>query len=138
LGVILLGGADDVQRCTAVESLIQQEVPGTPIVNVAGKLTLLESAALLDRCAIVLTNDSGLMHLASARKRPLVAIFGSTVRQLGFAPWGEASRIVERPEVPCRPCTAIGRASCPRGHFRCMRDISGDDVVTAASSLVRI
>jgi heptosyltransferase-2 len=108
-----------------------------PVVNAAGRLSLLQSAALMDRCAVVLANDSGLMHVATARRRPLVAIFGSTVRQLGFAPYGRQSTVVERPEVLCRPCTGIGRERCPQGHFRCMLDISDDQVVAAASTLLR-
>jgi heptosyltransferase-2 len=120
-----------------VEAIIRTGSLGVPVVNAAGKLTLLQSAALLDRCAVVLTNDSGLMHVASARKRPLVAVFGSTVRRLGFAPYGHQSIVVERPEVLCRPCTGIGRARCPQGHFRCMLDISDDQVVAAASTLLR-
>jgi heptosyltransferase-2 len=136
-GVVLLGGPDDAARCGAVEAMIRAGSPGVPVVNAAGKLTLLQSAALMDNCAVVLTNDSGLMHVASARKRPLVAVFGSTVRQLGFAPYGRQSIVVERPEVPCRPCTGIGRTRCPQGHFRCMLDISDDQVVAAASTLLR-
>lgn len=136
-GVVLLGGPDDIERCGVVEARIRADAPGMPVANAAGKLTLLQSAALLDRCAVVLANDSGLMHVASARKRPLVAVFGSTVRQFGFAPYGRRSVVVERPEVLCRPCTGIGRARCPEGHFRCMLDISDDQVVAAASLLLR-
>lgn len=136
-GVVLLGGPDDVARCGAVEALLRAGSPGMPVVNAAGRLTLLQSAALMDRCAVVLANDSGLMHVATARRRPLVAVFGSTVRQLGFAPYGRQSIVVERSEVLCRPCTGIGRARCPQGHFRCMLDISDDQVVAAASTLLR-
>ena len=86
----------------------------------------------MDRCDVILTNDTGLMHLAASRRRPLVAVFGPTVRQLGFFPTGPASTVVEHPGLSCRPCTAIGRATCPRGHFRCMADIAESDVVAAA------
>lgn len=137
LGITLLGATADIPRCDDVEGMIRRQFPAARIVNATGKLTLLQSAALMDRCAVILTNDSGLMHVASARKRPLVAIFGSTSGQLGFTPYGASSLVVERHDVPCRPCTAIGRASCPKGHFRCMRDISGEQVVAAATSILR-
>jgi heptosyltransferase-2 len=65
-----------------------------------------------------------------------VAVFGPTVRQFGFFPSGAESRVVEREGLPCRPCTAIGRNTCPLGHFRCMQDIHEPDVLTAARALL--
>ena len=76
------------------------------------------------------------MHLARARQVPVVAIFGSTVRELGFAPTGDAVRIVERMDVECRPCSHIGRDSCPKGHFDCMQLITPDDVLEAMTELM--
>lgn len=88
-----------------------------------GELTLLETAAALSQCDVALTMDSGLMHIATARRVPVVAIFGSTVRQFGFFPYNAQARVVEASDVECRPCSHIGRSSCPKGHFRCMREI---------------
>lgn len=134
-GVLLLGGPEDVELCSTVEQEIRRQRRQITIVNSAGRLSLMQSAALMDRCTVVLVNDSGLMHVAAARRRPVVAVFGSTVRQFGFAPSGTHSIVVERPEVRCRPCTHIGRPMCPEGHFRCMNDITVDQVVRAANSL---
>jgi lipopolysaccharide heptosyltransferase II len=89
-------------------------------------------AALMSRCARVVSNDSGLMHLAAARGRPVVAIFGGTVPELGFAPVGEGHTVLVH-RVPCQPCSLHGLAQCPKGHFRCMKEITVDGVLEAAT-----
>lgn len=87
-------------------------------------------AGVLSRCSGAVAADSGLMHVAAARGLEVVAIFGSTAPELGFAPAGEGHRVLCRHE-PCQPCTLHGRPSCPRGHFRCMREIHAEDVASA-------
>jgi heptosyltransferase-2 len=108
---------------------VHSTAPDAPIVNAAGRLSLTETAALVDRCSVVLSNDSGLMHIAAARKRGLVALFGPTVRELGFFPYGTESIVLEKTELSCRPCTHIGGPSCPKKHYRCMNDIEPHHVV---------
>jgi heptosyltransferase-2 len=83
--------------------------------------------ALLSRARGALTSDSGLMHLAAARGLEVVAMFGSTAPELGFAPAGEGHQVLCRHE-PCQPCTLHGRERCPRGHFRCMIELRPDAV----------
>jgi len=85
--------------------------------------TIERAAALLGACTLAVTHDSGLMHLAAAMGRSVVAIFGSTSPVLGFAPSGEGHAVLCR-ELSCQPCTVHGRETCPRGHFRCMREIT--------------
>jgi ADP-heptose:LPS heptosyltransferase len=87
-------------------------------------------AALLSRCAAAVSNDSGLMHAAAARGLRVVALFGSTVPELGFAPAGEGHVLLRRRE-PCQPCALHGRAACPKRHFRCLREIGAEEVVRA-------
>jgi heptosyltransferase-2 len=87
-------------------------------------------AALLPYCALAVTNDSGLMHVAAARGLRVVAMFGSTSPVLGFAPAGEGHEVLCRNE-PCQPCTLHGREKCPLGHFRCMQLLSPDEVEAA-------
>ena len=106
-------------------------------MNLAGKLNLCETAAMMDKCSVVVTNDSGLMHIAAARKRNVVAIFGPTVKEFGFFPIGTRSVVVENTELDCRPCTHIGLPSCPKGHFKCMNEISTEQVVTSANALLQ-
>ena len=89
---------------------------------------LARMAALLSRCRSAVSHDSGLMHLAAARGLKLVALFGSTAPQLGFAPAGPGHVVLCRHE-PCQPCTLHGRARCPRGHFRCMLGIEPAQVI---------
>ena len=88
-------------------------------------------AALLSRCATAVAGDTGLMHVAAARGLRVVAIFGSTAPELGFAPAGEGHAVLCRHE-PCQPCTLHGRERCPRGHFRCMVQLEPDSVAAAA------
>jgi len=134
--VMIFGGPDERARCESVASAIRVLSPGITVAVLAGNLTLLETAAAMDSCALVITNDSGLMHIAAARKRRVVALFGSTVKQFGFSPFRTTSRVVEQIDLPCRPCTHIGRERCPRGHFRCMTDTTVDQLVHAVEELL--
>ncbi len=137
-GVILFGSAAETDRCAGIVNRMASLAPSVPVVNAAGLLSLSETAAAMDRCRIIVTNDSGLMHIAAARKRRIAAIFGSTVRQFGFFPPPGTSVVLETHGLDCRPCTPIGRASCPRGHFRCMLDITPSRLVSVASALMNV
>jgi heptosyltransferase-2 len=135
--IALFGSGDDeVKRCAEIASMICSVNAETKIMNLAGRISLIETAAMMDNCSFVLTNDTGLMHIAAARKRKVVAIFGSTVRELGFFPFGTEHAVVENAELKCRPCSHIGLAKCPKGHFRCMNEILPSHVVSAANSLL--
>jgi len=136
-GIVLFGSAAEAERCTSVVERMASLAPSVAALSTAGMLSLAETAAAMDCCDVILTNDSGLMHIAAARKRKIVAVFGSTVRQFGFYPPAGQSIVVEEHDLGCRPCTPIGRASCPRGHFRCMLDIVPARVITAASALMQ-
>jgi lipopolysaccharide heptosyltransferase II len=129
--IVLLGAPDERDLCGEIAANITGET-----INLAGRTSLLESAAAIDACDVVVTNDSALAHVAAARKRPVVAIFGSTVQEFGFAPYGTQSVVVENEGLYCRPCTAIGRATCPEGHFRCMREVTVEMVMGAIYRLI--
>lgn len=136
--VLLFGsGETEKNRCQEIKSLIENESPGVLTLNLAGLLSLAETAAMMDRCSVVITNDSGLMHIAAARKRKVVAIFGPTVRELGFFPYGTTSAVIEDISLSCRPCTHIGLPECPKGHFKCMNDIQPVQVIDAARLLLK-
>ena len=83
----------------------------------------------------VVTGDTGLMHVAAARGIRVVAMFGSTSPVLGFAPAGEGHQVLCR-EEPCQPCTIHGREACPKGHFRCMRELKPAEVEAALATLL--
>lgn len=91
-------------------------------------------AAVLRRAAVVVAHDSGAMHLATAVGVPVVALFGPTVPAMGFAPYRAPSRVIER-TLACRPCSAFGGPVCPRGHHRCMIDITPEAVADAVAEL---
>lgn len=134
--ILIFGSSADTSKCDAIARTINSTSDRERATDVSGKLSLLESAAAMEFCDIVVTNDSGLMHIASAMKKKIVAIFGSTVREFGFFPSGRDSIVLERLGLPCRPCSHIGRSTCPEGHFKCMNDIPVEEVVRAAASLL--
>jgi heptosyltransferase-2 len=128
--IILLGGGDDIDRCSKIARMMNSDV-----INLCGMTTLLEASAILKLCKLLVTNDSGLMHIGSAMGTKIVAIFGSTVKEFGFFPHGTRNIVVEK-NLSCRPCSHIGRDRCPRGHFKCMTDIQVDDVFKACIKLL--
>ena len=133
LKIIMLGSEGDLEACLAVEQALDGRVEH---LNLAGALPLMSSAAAVDESSLLLTNDTGLMHIATAVKTPVVAVFGPTTSHLGYFPYrAKASRVVET-NLYCRPCTHNGRKRCPLMHFRCMRDIAPERVVTAATELL--
>ncbi len=135
--IILFGPREGTDTCGDIAQMINAEVGSTAAVSLAGMLSILEVAAALDHCTLVVSNDSGLMHLAAARKRKVVAVFGSTVKEFGFFPYGTESIVLERNGLSCRPCSHIGLERCPKGHFRCMKEIQAADAVAAAEQLLR-
>lgn len=119
----VIGSADD--QGLAEEILAVAEPEG---VNAAGRLSLLASAELIGRAAILVTNDSAPQHLASAMGTPTVAIFGPTVPEFGFGPLAPHSIVVGHAGLDCRPCDRHGPPACPLGHWNCMRELTADDV----------
>ena len=120
LPVYLLGGPPDAAACERLAQLAGR--PG--LVNLAGQLSLLASAALMRGAVLNYVNDSAPLHLCSAVDAPVCAIFCSTVPAFGFGPLSTFARVVEHPgPLACRPCGLHGHARCPLGHFRCAREI---------------
>jgi len=125
--VLLLGGKEDEPEAAKLLALMPESARSR-VRSLAGKATLMQSAALLERSAFVLCNDTGLMHIASAFGKKLFVIFGSSVRAFGFMPWKVDYELFETEGLKCRPCSHIGRSTCPQGHFRCMTDIPPERV----------
>jgi len=98
--------------------------------NLCGKLSFLQSAALMQGAAMNYTNDSAPLHTATAMRAPLIAVFCSTVPRFGFGPLVEGAHAVEHPgPLYCRPCGLHGRRACPEGHFKCALDIREEDLL---------
>lgn len=118
--IFLIGGPDDFELCES----IQHQFNDQNIHNLCGKLTLLQSAALMRKAKMNYVNDSGPLHLASSVNAPTTAFFCSTVPRFGFGPLAEDSQIVEVEEdLSCRPCGLHGYKQCPEGHFKCGNNI---------------
>lgn len=119
--VMLLGGKEDVEEA---EKIVQQVEGATEIYNACGKFSLNQSALLVQQAKLVVTNDTGLMHIAAAFKKPTISIWGNTIPQFGMSPYYGAKEIAnEKFEVKglsCRPCSKLGYNTCPKGHFNCM------------------
>jgi len=101
--------------------------------NLCGLTDVAEAAAVIEKAAIFVSNDSGLMHLAAALKRPQVALFGSTSPE-ATGPLNPRARVISR-NLPCSPCL---KRTCPQGHYRCLREISVEEVLTAALELAEV
>ncbi len=129
--VVVIGGPEDRDLA---ESLVRAAGPGRAH-NAAGQLPLRVSAALLESAAVLVTNDSAPLHLATATGTPIVAVFGPTVPAFGFGPRGLRDRVVEHPGLACRPCSKHGPQRCPLGHHRCMTEISVEMVLEAIRGL---
>ena len=132
----LFGGADERSDCAFVADEVSRRVSPDAVSNFAGEFSLLESAAAMEFCDVVVTNDSGLMHLAAAKQKKIVAVFGSTVKEFGFFPFGTDAIVIERKDLECRPCTHIGRKTCPKEHFKCMTEIPAGEVFVGIKSLL--
>lgn len=128
--VILLGGPDDVERAEEILSAISCQLSA---ISLVGKINLEQSASIVKKAKSVLTNDTGLMHIAAAFHKNIVSVWGNTVPELGMYPYlpneKEKCHIVECKDVKCRPCSKLGFKECPKRHFKCMMEIDSDTVV---------
>jgi heptosyltransferase II len=129
--VVVVGGPDDVALANAIAAAAPNRV-----VNAAGGLSLRESAALIQRAAVLVTNDSAPLHLATAVGTPIVALFGPTVPDFGFGPRRAGDVTLGHAGLSCRPCSRHGPPRCPLGHHRCMRELSVDAVLEAVANIV--
>lgn len=116
--VALFGGKSDRELCEE----ISKELPGS--IDLSTDDDILQLAKDMRQCKAVVCNDSGLMHTACAVKVPVVAIYGSTVKEFGFTPYGSKNFLLENNSLSCRPCSHIGKKKCPQKHFRCMLELT--------------
>ena len=126
--VILLGGPEDAEAGKEIAA-----VDDVKVYNACGKFRLNESADLVRKARLVVTNDTGLMHIAAAYMKPIVSMWGNTVPSFGMTPYyGDASAtdvVMQVNKLWCRPCSKIGYKKCPLGHFKCMEKIDPDEVL---------
>ncbi|MFW8599946.1 lipopolysaccharide heptosyltransferase II [Desulfobacterota bacterium M19] len=123
---IMVFGTDDDRQAAAV---IARRCKN--IIDLTGRTSLAEAMALIERCRVFVTNDSGLMHVAAALKTPLAAIFGST-NPVTTGPFSKNNIILRQP-LPCSPCM---ETHCRQNNFACMENIEVNDVLTAVGTLL--
>jgi len=138
--IVLLGDEHDREqgekianffaRTTAsepLENMLHKELNKKAVIyNACGKFNLNQSASLLRQASYVFTHDTGLMHIAAAFKKTIFCIWGNTIPMFGMYPYRTKFTVLENNKVSCRPCSKIGYARCPKGHFKCMKDIVFD------------
>jgi heptosyltransferase-2 len=125
--IILLGGKEDTDLG---DKIVANSTAN--IRNFCGKLSLNESAACLKLSKFVLTNDTGLMHIAAALQKPIFSFWGNTIPEFGMYPYYGISEtkqeIFQIENLKCRPCSKIGFEKCPHTHFKCMFKINSQEV----------
>ena len=128
--VLLLGGPEDAPVADRISASC-----GPLVLSMCGKISLNRSASLVQQARVVITHDTGLMHIAAAFRKKIISIWGNTVPKIGMYPYmpGDEinSIIIEVKGLKCRPCSKLGYDRCPRGHFKCMEGIEVDEVVSS-------
>lgn len=119
---ILLGGPEDTDKGKRISEAIGQSV-----YNACGKFNINQSASLVQQASKIITNDTGLMHIAAAFKKEIISLWGNTIPEFGMYPYMPGhdgkSHIIEVKGLSCRPCSKLGYKDCPKGHFKCMNEL---------------
>ena len=117
--VLLIGGPEDAHRGEEIAKACDK------VVNTCGKYSILQSASLVQQATMVITHDTGMMHIAAAFNKKIYSVWGNTVPEFGMYPYleSEQSKRIEVKGLNCRPCSKIGYDKCPKGHFKCMQEI---------------
>lgn len=131
LPVVLIGGKDDYANAAAIENQC-----GNLVFNACGQYNLFQSASLIRQASLVITHDTGMMHIAAAFQKKTISVWGNTVPEFGMYPYlpmhAERSYMAEVKNLNCRPCSKIGKTACPKGHFKCMEEIDIDIILKQA------
>lgn len=123
--IYILGAPDDKALANEIISRSKHQ----NIVSLCGELSLLQSAALMNKAKMNYVNDSAPLHLASATNSPVTAFYCSTVKTFGFYPLSENSKVVDAGKMDCRPCGMHGYKACPKGHFNCGNKIDIQEAI---------
>lgn len=137
--LILMGGKEDYDEGEG----IKYEVRNTKcaLMNACGKYSLNQSASLVNQSQLVLTNDTGLMHIAAAFKKPILSFWGNTIPEFGMLPYyGKyvvRNRMLEVKHLECRPCSKLGYDACPKGHFNCMNQQEEQEIILTIENFMQ-
>lgn len=137
--IVLLGGKGDVETGEEIKKFFDRTEKSASreekltemnkkaiIYNACGKYNLNQSASLVKQATHVFSHDTGLMHIAAAFKKETFSIWGNTIPLFGMYPYRTKFTVLENNKIDCRPCSKIGYQKCPKGHFKCMKDIVFD------------
>lgn len=138
--IILLGGPEDAAEGNEIAT-----IDPIKVYNACGKFSIDEAASLMQYAQIVIANDTGLMHIATALKKPMISLWGNTTPEMGMFPYygynnlkervHPMSMILENKSLGCRPCSKIGYQKCPKKHFKCMQQLDMQQLNTMAIQL---
>ena len=136
--VILMGGKEDNEEGEQIIAVTKHKF----VYNACGKYSLNQSASLVKQAKAIVTNDTGLMHIAAAFKKPIISIWGNTIPEFGMAPYYGQNYVAEQVKskqlevrnLSCRPCSKLGYDKCPKGHFKCMNMIDGHEITGSLTS----
>ena len=126
LPVVLLGGKEDAANAEKIMAAFDNKI----LFNACGCYSLNQSASLVKQAGLIVSNDTGLMHIAAAFKKPIFSIWGNTIPAFGMSPYYGQNHLLntakqfEIANLGCRPCSKLGYDSCPEGHFKCMNMIN--------------
>ncbi|MCA6075392.1 glycosyltransferase family 9 protein [Fulvivirga sedimenti] len=137
--IILLGGKEDAETGDQIVKFFGRNEQSQPfeegllelnkktiIYNACGKFSINESASLVKQARYVFSHDTGLMHIAAAFKKEIFSIWGNTIPLFGMYPYRTRFTVFENNRINCRPCSKIGYNKCPKGHFKCMNEVTFD------------
>jgi ADP-heptose:LPS heptosyltransferase len=132
--VVILGGETDTNEASEILKLSSKK----DILDLTGKLSLNKSATVIMLSQLVITHDTGLMHISAAFKKKIISIWGNTIPEFGMYPYrpGEDSKIFEVKGLSCRPCSKIGFDKCPKGHFNCMMQQNEEEIAVYVNKLI--
>ncbi len=130
--VILMGGPEDQPTARIISEKL-----GSQVFNSCGKFNISQSASLVRQARLLITPDTGLMHIGAGFNKIILSVWGNTIPEFGMYPYlpHPSSKIFEVKGLYCRPCSKIGFSKCPKGHFRCMRDIDVNEIAEYANKL---
>jgi heptosyltransferase-2 len=128
--ILLFGGKEDRDICSTLNDEIESSL------DLSNDNDLIDLAANMKICKAVICNDSGLMHTALAVRVPVITIFGSTVKEFGFAPYKGHNLVLENNSVSCRPCSHIGLDECPKNHLDCMYGLDPNYVLNESLKFI--
>ncbi|PLX12813.1 MAG: glycosyl transferase [Marinilabiliales bacterium] len=134
--VVLLGGPEDKKRGDEVVMLSKSNL----VINACGQFSLNGSASLIKQSSLVLSNDTGLMHIAAAFQKPIISIWGNTIPEFVMYPYMPANKekftIAEVGGLKCRPCSKLGHNKCPKVHFKCMYNQNEEMIIKSVTQLM--